>query len=189
MTALTQSPAWRALEAHAKEMRDTHLRDLFADRDRFVNMSIDDRDLGILLDYSKNRVRATTMDLLHELAAAAGVMDHARRMFAGEKINWTEGRAVLHVALRNRANTPIEVDGEDVREQAPLYLAPTGPVEEELMGVHDLGVGGPGSRRGLDPVVDLEEGARAAAAILAAREILASLEGVGRLLHVLEGRS
>jgi glucose-6-phosphate isomerase len=54
------------------------------------------------------------MDLLHELAAAAGVMDHARRMFAGEKINWTEGRAVLHVALRNRANTPIEVDGEDV---------------------------------------------------------------------------
>ena len=72
MTALTQSPAWRALEAHAKEMRDTHLRDLFADRDRFVNMSIDDRDLGILLDYSKNRVRATTMDLLLELVRDEG---------------------------------------------------------------------------------------------------------------------
>jgi glucose-6-phosphate isomerase len=104
-------------------MRNVHLRDLFAAGDRFAEMSIDDRDLGILLDCSKNRVTATTLDLLHDLAASTGVMTQARRMFAGEKINWTEGRAVLHVALRNRSNTPIHVDGENVMPAIDAVLA------------------------------------------------------------------
>ena len=70
------------------------------------------------------------MDLLLELAEATGVMQQARRMFAGEKINWTEDRAVLHVALRNRANTPIEVDGEEKMK------GPDGePVDVELGGL------------------------------------------------------
>jgi len=112
---LTQSPAWRALQAHAAEMQNVHLRDLFAaDENRFAAMSIDDRELGILLDYSKNRTDARTLDLLHDLAEATGVMERAQAMFAGEKINRTENRAVLHVALRNRSSEPVFVDGRDV---------------------------------------------------------------------------
>ena len=95
-------------------MKNAHLRDLFRDAKRFETLSIDNRDLGMLLDYSKNLVSGGTLELLRDLAAAAGVRERSAAMFSGEKINWTENRAVLHVALRNRANTPIQVDGKDV---------------------------------------------------------------------------
>ena len=114
MSVLTQSAQWRALQSHAEEMKKASLRDLFADAARFENMSIDNRDLGILLDYSKNIATRQTLSLLRELAESSGVREMTAAMFSGEKINWTEDRAVLHVALRNRSNDPVMVDGEDV---------------------------------------------------------------------------
>jgi glucose-6-phosphate isomerase len=122
VSRLTESAEWQALAAHAGEMRQTHLRELFADSSRFKRMSVDDRRLGMLLDYSKNRVSDRTMSLLHRLAAAADVSGAAGRMFAGEKINWTEQRAVLHIALRNRSDAPILVDGQDVMPEIRAVL-------------------------------------------------------------------
>ncbi|MEJ2402487.1 MAG: glucose-6-phosphate isomerase [Xanthomonadales bacterium] len=155
MSNLTRSPAWRSLEAHAASMKKTHLRELFRDADRFATMSIDDRDLGILLDFSKNIATAETLDSLHALAAEAGVTEAARRMFAGEKINWTENRAVLHVALRNRSGTPIHVDGEDVMPAIEAVLAKmkrfsdavrggawTGATGKAITDVVNIGIGG-----------------------------------------------
>ncbi|NNJ78285.1 MAG: glucose-6-phosphate isomerase [Xanthomonadales bacterium] len=114
VSALTRSPEWRALESHAAEMKSRHLRDLFDDPSRFEHFSIDDRDLGFLLDFSKNIVTGETLDLLRRLAEARAVRRHTADMFSGRRINWTENRAVLHIALRNRSNEPIRVDGEDV---------------------------------------------------------------------------
>jgi len=114
VSALTRSSQWKALSAHADEMKELHLRDLFADDSRFEQMSLHDRDLGILLDYSKNIVTEQTLSLLRELAESTGVARQTAAMFTGEKINWTEDRAVLHIALRNRSNNPILVEGKDV---------------------------------------------------------------------------
>ena len=112
-TPLEETAQWKALEDHQREIGDTQMRDLFAaDPERFERFSLE-LD-GLLFDYSKNRIDDTTVALLLELARASGVAQAARSMFAGEKINWTEDRAVLHVALRNRANEPIEVDCVDV---------------------------------------------------------------------------
>jgi glucose-6-phosphate isomerase len=112
-TPLTETAPWKALEEHHREIGEVHMRDLFAtDPRRFDRFSVE-LD-GLLFDYSKNRIDETTIDLLMDLARASGVAEAARAMSEGRKINWTEGRAVLHVALRNRAGTPIEVDGEDV---------------------------------------------------------------------------
>lgn len=105
--------AWRALEAHKQELEGVHMRTLFEeDRARFETFSL--RLGDVLFDYSKNRVTSETMTKLTALAKAAGVAERRDAMFRGEKINTTEGRAVLHVALRNRADNPIPVDGEDV---------------------------------------------------------------------------
>jgi glucose-6-phosphate isomerase len=113
MTSLTASPEWQALEAHAAGRRHLHLRELFAeDPERFRRFSLRLDDL--LIDYSKNRITAETMRLLLDLAGFADVEGWRTRMFAGEKINFTENRAVLHVALRNRSGRPVMVDGEDV---------------------------------------------------------------------------
>ncbi|HHH12920.1 MAG TPA: glucose-6-phosphate isomerase, partial [Thiolapillus brandeum] len=104
---------WQALQEHADRIKDLHLRDLFtADEDRFARFSLKFEE--ILLDFSKNHITGETLDLLLDLAHQARLGDWIERMFRGERINNTENRAVLHVALRNRANTPIEVDGEDV---------------------------------------------------------------------------
>jgi glucose-6-phosphate isomerase len=112
-TQLTETETWKALEAHFQDIGQVQMRDLFvADPERFERLSLE-LD-GLLFDYSKNRINETTVGLLADLARASGVPEAARAMFAGEKINWTEDRAVLHVALRNRAGSPIEVDGEDV---------------------------------------------------------------------------
>jgi glucose-6-phosphate isomerase len=116
-----KADAWRALAAHRKAWKGRHLRDLFArDLRRFERFSIIRDDL--LLDYSKNLVDARTMSLLLRLARASGVERMREAMFAGERINVTEGRAVLHAALRNRSASPVLVDGHDVMPQVRAVL-------------------------------------------------------------------
>jgi glucose-6-phosphate isomerase len=120
-TPLTETAPWKALEAHHREIGEIHMRELFAaDPDRFNRFSLE-LD-GLLFDYSKNRIDEKTVKLLTDLARVSGVENAARAMFAGEKINWTEGRAVLHVALRNRAGSPIEVDGGNVMPKVNAVL-------------------------------------------------------------------
>jgi glucose-6-phosphate isomerase len=110
---MTQLAAWKDLEAHYQEISGLHMRDLFtSDPGRFEEFSL--RLDDILFDYSKNRITRKTMDLLTELARQSGLAEMIEAMFSGEKINNTEGRAVLHVALRNRSNRPILADGKDV---------------------------------------------------------------------------
>lgn len=109
----TQTAAWKALEAYYADFKDTEMKTLFAeDAERFDKFSLKFED--ILLDYSKNRIDDTVMGLLMDLAKECGLKESIDAMFTGEKINVTEGRAVLHTALRNRSNTPIMVDGKDV---------------------------------------------------------------------------
>ena len=97
------------------------MKDMFAqDPDRFNKFSMTFED--ILLDYSKNRITEETMDLLYKLADQQDVKGKAQAMFSGQKINDTEGRAVLHVALRNQSNTPILVDGKDVMPEVNEVL-------------------------------------------------------------------
>jgi glucose-6-phosphate isomerase len=112
-SSLRETAAWQALEAHAQELLDVHLRELFADdATRGERLTLDAE--GIFLDYSKNRITDETLRLLLELAEERGVAAHRDAMFAGEHINVTEDRAVLHVALRAPAGATIEVDGENV---------------------------------------------------------------------------
>lgn len=113
MSQLTSSPAWKALQANQQQISSTPMRQLFtADPSRFQKCSLVFNDL--LLDYSKNRITDETLRLLLQLAEQADLKGWIGRMFSGEKINFTENRAVLHVALRNRSNRPILVDGHDV---------------------------------------------------------------------------
>jgi glucose-6-phosphate isomerase len=122
MSALTQSNQWKSLSAHYQKISSTHMRDLFAqDPKRFEKFSLRFND--ILLDFSKNRITDETLRLLLDLARFAKVEDWRDRMFRGEKINITENRAVLHIALRNRSNRPIVVDGEDVMPGVNAVLA------------------------------------------------------------------
>ena len=115
-------PGWQALQKHQREMADVHMRDLFAhDPQRFERFSL--RLGDILFDYSKNRVTQETMRLLLDLARQANLEQKIAAMFSGQKINTTENRAVLHVALRNRSNRPILVDGEDVMPEVNDVLA------------------------------------------------------------------
>jgi glucose-6-phosphate isomerase len=110
---MTAMKAWKALRAHAKEIAGVHMRDLFAaDATRGEKFAID--ALGLFFDYSKNRVTDETMKLLVELAQESSLQERIDAMFSGEKINITEGRAVLHVALRAPRGTSIFVDGQDV---------------------------------------------------------------------------
>jgi len=121
MSELSKSSAWQALKAHFEQVRTKHMRDLFAeDPDRFTRFSITLEDF--LLDYSKNRITDETMTLLFNLARDCDLSGWIERMFRGEKINHTEDRAVLHVALRNRSNRAIEVDGRDVMPEVNAML-------------------------------------------------------------------
>ncbi|MBS1799294.1 MAG: glucose-6-phosphate isomerase [Acidobacteria bacterium] len=111
--SLTERAAWKDLKAHAEQVRGTHLRDLFAqDADRGERLTAEAE--GIFLDYSKNRVTDETLKLLVALAKESGLRARTEAMFTGEKINITENRAVLHVALRAPKSEKIFVDGEDV---------------------------------------------------------------------------
>ncbi len=110
---LTQRPAWHALEEHYQKMRDVHLRTLFAD-DPQRGERFSAEALGIYLDYSKNRITDETLRLLLDLAESSNLHEHIDAMFRGDKINVTEQRAVLHVALRAPRDASIIVDGENV---------------------------------------------------------------------------
>ncbi len=113
MSKLIDSPAWQALLAHQRETAGIHMRDQFVeDPERFERFSL--RIGDILFDYSKNRITERTMGLLMDLARQSDLGQRIEAMFNGDKINNTEGRAVLHTALRNRSNTPVYVDGLDV---------------------------------------------------------------------------
>lgn len=113
MSTLTVSSPWKALTVHAADMGRRRMRDLFAaDPQRFQSFSLVVEE--ILVDYSKNIITRETMDLLLNLARSREVEAWRDKMFSGETINFTEGRAVLHVALRNRSERPIVVDGRDV---------------------------------------------------------------------------
>ena len=122
MTPLHELPSYRRLSAHLREVEPLHMRDLFASEpDRFERMSL--RLDDVVFDYSKNRVTAETLRLLMDLAREAGLERSIEEMFSGQRINCTEDRAVLHVALRNRSNRPIEVDGRDVMPDVNRVLA------------------------------------------------------------------
>ncbi len=113
MAARTQLTAWKALARHRQAMGSIHMRELFEqDKERFNQYSVQFED--ILLDYSKNILDKKALELLFDLAREVDVEGWRARMYAGEAINNTENRAVLHVALRNCSNRPIMVDGEDV---------------------------------------------------------------------------
>ncbi|HEX2622831.1 MAG TPA: glucose-6-phosphate isomerase, partial [Phototrophicaceae bacterium] len=121
MSALTTSSAWKALEAHYQQISNVHMRDLFArDSGRFERFSLHFGD--ILFDFSKNRITEETLVLLLGLALQSDLSQHIEGMFSGKKINVTEDRAVLHIALRNRSNRPILVDGVDVMPEVNRVL-------------------------------------------------------------------
>jgi glucose-6-phosphate isomerase len=121
MTKLTETQAWKALQQHFEQVRHLHMQELFdKDHRRFDNFSLRCGDL--VLDYSKNRITAETMRLLLSLARESDVNGWIERMFGGEKINFTEQRAVLHTALRTRSNAPVYVDGADVMPEVNRVL-------------------------------------------------------------------
>src|SRR5882672_168543 len=118
---LTKRKAWKALAAHFKKAKDLHLRELFAaDQKRAEKMTLE--AVGLHLDYSKNRVTDETLKLLFQLANESGLKERIDSMFKGEKINITEMRAVLHVALRAPKEETILVDGENVVPQVHEVL-------------------------------------------------------------------
>ena len=118
----TQTAAWQALQKHFDEMKDVTIADLFAkDGDRFSKFSATFGD-QMLVDYSKNRITEETLAKLQDLAKECDLAGAIKSMFSGEKINRTENRAVLHVALRNRSNTPILGDGKDVMPEVNAVL-------------------------------------------------------------------
>ena len=117
----TETLAWKSLEKHFEEIKDVQMRDLFEkDHQRFNRFSIEMEDF--LVDYSKNRITQTTVDLLIQLAEDCHLKEAVEEMFAGVPINETEQRPVLHTALRNRVNKPVEVDGVDVMESIHQVL-------------------------------------------------------------------
>ncbi|ROR13780.1 glucose-6-phosphate isomerase [Erwinia sp. JUb26] len=130
----TQTAAWQALQQHFEQMKDVQIADLFArDNNRFATFSatFDDQ---MLVDFSKNRITAETLSKLQALAKETDLQDAIKSMFSGEKINRTEDRAVLHVALRNRSNTPIVVDGKDVMPEVNAVLAKMKSFSERIIG-------------------------------------------------------
>src|SRR5215831_2423869 len=119
--APTACPAWKVLEAHHRKVQALHLRNLFAD-DPKRGERLTAEAVGIFLDYSKNRITDETLKLLLQLAEECGLRTRIDAMFGGEKINITEKRAVLHVALRAPKGASIVVDGESVVPQVHAVL-------------------------------------------------------------------
>jgi glucose-6-phosphate isomerase len=150
----TERPAWKALEAHYPRLRELHLRTLFQD-DPARGERMTAEAGGLFLDYSKNRVTAETLRLLVQLAEESGLADRIEAMFQGGKINVTEGRAVLHVALRAPRGATIVVDGEDVVPEIHAVLdrmavfaervrsgAASGQTGRPIRNVVNIGIGG-----------------------------------------------
>ena len=118
---LTDLPAWKALEAHYKKVRDLHLRDLFKTDARRGERMVAEAE-GIYFDYSKNRITEETIASASATGRGVGPAGRIDAMFGGEKINMTENRAVLHVALRAPRGAKILVDGENVVQQVHAVL-------------------------------------------------------------------
>jgi glucose-6-phosphate isomerase len=154
ITPLTQRPAWKALEEHYRQIQSIHLRTLFAEDpergERFATEAV-----GIYLDYSKNRITGETIRLLLGLAGSSGLRERIDAMFQGQKINATEKRAVLHVALRAPREQSIVVDGEDVVPEVHAVLdrmadfanrvrsgAWTGYTGKRIRNIVNIGIGG-----------------------------------------------
>jgi glucose-6-phosphate isomerase len=145
---------WQSLERHYADLKFVSMREQFVlDSSRFERFSVKSGDL--LLDYSKNRITQETIDKLIQLAEVVSLPDHIESLFKGEKINHTEDRAVLHIALRNRSNTPIYVDGEDVMPKVNAVLAHmktfcdkvhsgewTGYTGKRITDIVNIGIGG-----------------------------------------------
>lgn len=123
MHQVLQLPQWQQLGAHAVQMRQRHLRDLFAADPQRAEKFSRTSDLNLLFDFSRQLIDDETLRLLLALAQARGLKERIAAMFAGEKINITENRAVLHTALRNRSDRPILVDGQDVMPEVRAGLA------------------------------------------------------------------
>jgi glucose-6-phosphate isomerase len=133
LTPLREREGWRALEAHHAEIGDRHLRDLFAeDADRGERMTAE--AAGLFLDYSKHRITDETVGLLARLAEESGLAERRAAMFAGERINLSEDRAVLHVALRMPRERSLVVDGEDVVKQVHEVLDRMGSFADRIRG-------------------------------------------------------
>ena len=141
MSSLTESNAWQALLAHQQSFNGVHMRDLFdGDESRAEKYSL--QSCGLLLDYSKNLVTDKTLALLIQLVQDSGVEKLRERMFLGESINVTEQRAVLHIALRNRSNREILVDGVDVMPGVNKVLAKMAQFSESVRNASFTGFAG-----------------------------------------------
>ncbi len=154
VTPLTERPAWKELDLHSQKVRRQHLRELFAaDPERGKRLTCE--AAGLYLDYSKNRITDQTVDLLLQLAKESGLRERIDAMFGGEKINRTENRAVLHVALRAPLGESILVDGHDVVPDVHQVLqkmadfcnrvrsgAWTGHTGKRIRNVVNIGIGG-----------------------------------------------
>jgi glucose-6-phosphate isomerase len=152
--SLTGRPAWKALEAHFQKVRDLHLRQIFAeDQERGERFVV--QGAGLYLDYSKNRITNETVSLLLQLADECGLRDKIDAMFRGDKINITENRAVLHVALRAPEGATITVDGQNVVPEVHAVLDKmaifservrsgvwTGHTGKRIRNVINIGIGG-----------------------------------------------
>ena len=139
---LVESKEWQSLETHYKKMKSVHLRDLFKDNDRFNKYSIRLEKLGILFDYSKNIIDEETKKLLLDLVKASDLQTWTDKIFSGEKINWTEKRAVLHSALRNMSGKSVFVDGKDVMIDIKHVLAKMEKFTDDLRNGKWLGATG-----------------------------------------------
>ncbi len=150
MTNPTQTPAWQALSQHYQEIFPQHMRDMFVEdpqRTEKLSLQFDD----FLLDYSKQRINQKTLTLLLQLARESDVENWRERMFTGEKINFTENRAVLHTALRNRSNQPVLVDGKDVMPEVNRVLKKMREFTEQVRQKKWLGFSG----KPIDTIVNI----------------------------------
>ena len=151
---LARRAAWKALQTHYKEIRDTHLRTLFEQEpQRGERLTVE--GAGLFFDYSKNRITDETLKLLLQLAEESGLRQRIDAMFSGEKINITEKRAVLHVALRAPRDAAILVDGKNVVPEVHAVLDKmadfanrvrsgewTGYTGKRIRNVVNIGIGG-----------------------------------------------
>lgn len=152
---INKSKAWKKLESHCKSMRKVLMRDLFEKDSKRAQKFTESLDETIILDYSKNRITDKTMSCLMDLARSRHLEEKIKAMFRGDKINITENRAVLHIALRNRENRPIEVNGKDVMADINAVLKKMRQFSEDvrfgkfkgytgkkLVNIVNIGIGG-----------------------------------------------
>lgn len=156
MSQLTSSLQWKSLQnLYNGKMKSAHMRDLFKNENRYCEFNVRLDNLGITFDYSKNIIDGQTMQMLFSLAHAGEVKNWTKKIFSGEKINWTEKRAVLHSALRNMSGNPVFVDGKDVMPEINGVLSKVksftddlrtgkwlGKTGKKIQSVVNIGIGG-----------------------------------------------